>query len=279
MLNKMYKSKCRIAKHNRLRILTLVASMAIVSSASLAANASTFINSSDYLDYELPKSVQDSCNEQQRCPEIEVQYLNSNLQWINAIVNKRINNIVVNSQPSEAAVSKTASSAKDVSTAIDAFAKAQFIDMPTGSSWSYNLMVSPEYLGHIDAFELFRINSYVFTGGAHGMPYSEYLIFDPSSRQQVQLKDMLRAGKKPRLERLAYNAYRAWVKTVDEDVDNYEKNWPFIMSDNVTLTDKGLDIQYQHYDIGPYAYGMPVLSIAYDKLDGIIKPRFIAKIK
>ena len=35
-------------------------------------------------------------------------------------------------------------------------------------------MVTPEYLGHVSDFELFEINTYVFTGGAHGMTYSEY---------------------------------------------------------------------------------------------------------
>jgi hypothetical protein len=43
------------------------------------------------------------------------------------------------------------------------------------------------------------------------------------------------------------------------------------------LTDKGVDIRYQHYSISPYAYGMPMLSIPYEKLGGIIKPRFIPK--
>ncbi|WP_227678039.1 RsiV family protein [Psychrobacter frigidicola] len=36
-------------------------------------------------------------------------------------------------------------------------------------------------------------------------------------------------------------------------------------------------MRYQAYDIGPYVYGMPVLSIPYSKLCGIIKPHFIPK--
>ena len=138
-------------------------------------------------------------------------------------------------------------------------------------------MVTPEYLGHVNDFELFEINSYVFTGGAHGMPYSEYLVFDQQTKKQIQLTDMLQPNKKSRFKALAYDAYKDWVKTVDEDAASYEKSWPFTLSENVTLTDKGIDIRYQHYAIGPYAYGMPVLSIPYDKLDGIIKPRFIPK--
>ncbi|MGI9340106.1 MAG: RsiV family protein [Psychrobacter sp.] len=46
----------------------------------------------------------------------------------------------------------------------------------------------------------------------------------------------------------------------------------------MTLTDKGVDIRYQPYAIGPYAYGMPVLTIAYDNLTGILKPRFLPSI-
>jgi len=88
---------------------------------------------------------------------------------------------------------------------------------------------------------------------------------------------MLIKGKKPRFEALAHDAYKAWVKTVADDVSSYEKSWPFMLSDNVTLTETGINIRYQHYSIGPYAYGMPVLSIPYSQLDKVIKPHFIPK--
>ena len=268
---------------------------------SLSANASTLISSTEYIDYELPKTVQDQCYKKSNCPEIEVKYLKTNHDWINNIVNARINNLVINSKPSESPVNKS-TTIKAAKLAIDDFARSQFKDMPADSSGSYSLLVKPEYLGHVqkghvqqgdvqqghvqqgstkstqtEDFELFEINSYVFTGGAHGMPLSEYLIFDVNSKKQVTLADMLQPGKQSRFKALAYQAYKEWVKTVDEDVSNYEKNWPFTLSDNVTLTDKGVNIRYQHYDIGPYAYGMPVLSIPYAKLSGIIKPSFVAK--
>ena len=268
-------------------LLTVV----IGSAFTVHANAGTLISSTDYLEYELPQRIQDKCYEQNNCPKIEVKHLKTNHDWINSIVNARVNNIVINSKPSESAISK-ATSTKAAKLAIDNFSEAQFIDMPANIPWSYELMVTPEYLGHIklghvklnrakldqnEDIELFEIDSYIFTGGAHGMPLSEYLIFDPNTKTQVKLGDMLEQGKKPRFEALAYGAYKAWVKTVDNDVNSYEKNWPFTLSDNVTLTDKGLDIRYQHYAIGPYAYGMPTLSIPYNHLNGIIKPRFLPK--
>ncbi len=261
---------------NLRRVGTLVTGL-LFGTIAMSANADNLISSTDYLDYELPKSVQEICAERQHCPEIEVRYLKTNQDWINDITNARINHLVVNSKPIESAPINNKATPTMVKAAIDDFASSQFIDMPDDSSWSYNLTVKPEYLGHVNDFELFEISSYVFTGGAHGMPYSEYLIFDTSSKKQLQLTDILQTGKKPRFEALAYEAYKQWVKTVDNDLSSYEKNWPFTLSDNVTLTDKGVDIRYQHYSIGPYAYGMPVLSMPYNKLDGVIKPRFIPK--
>ena len=274
------------AKTN-LKLLTKTLLAIMVSSVfTIHANASTMISATDYLEYELPQSIQDKCYEKNNCPDIEVKYLKTNQNWINDIVNARVNNIVINSQPSESAVNKS-TSAEAAKLAIDAFAKSQFADLPADVPWSYQLMVKPDYLGHIkrshvqlgqtEDLELFEINSYVFTGGAHGMPFSEYLIFDPNTKTQITLADLLEQGQQPYFEALAYDAYKNWVKTVANDINNYEQSWPFTLSDNVTLTDKGIDIRYQHYAIGPYAYGMPVLTISYSKLNGIIKPQFLPK--
>ena len=260
-----------------LRLILLLGSGALFSVLSLSAHAGSLISSTDYLDYELPKKIQETCLKRDNCPEIEIKYLKTNHSWINDIANERINNLIVNSKPTESAPITTKSNQADAKSAIDSFAMSQFADLPKDSVFVYNLMVTPEYLGHVNDFEMFEIDSYVFTGGAHGMPYSEYLVFDQKTKNQIQLADMLQSGKKSRFKALAYNAYKDWVKTVDKDVASYEKNWPFTLSDNVTLTDKGIDIRYQHYSIGPYAYGMPVLSIPYSKLGGIIKSQFIPK--
>ena len=259
------------------RSITVLSSGLLLGALSLSAHAGSLISHTEYLEYELPKKIEEKCSARDNCPEIQVKYLNTNHAWINTLTNARINNLVVNSKPTESAPITNKSSLAEVKAAIDGFVNSQFSDLPQDSVFVYNLMVTPEYLGHVNDFEMFEINSYVFTGGAHGMPYSEYLIFDQQSKKQIQLADMLQPNKKIRFKALAYDAYKKWVKTVDNDVKNYEKNWPFTLSDNVTLTDKGVDIRYQHYSISPYAYGMPVLSIPYEKLGGIIKPRFIPK--
>lgn len=270
------------AKINASFLIRLLLTITTSSLLIVSANASTLISSTDYLEYELPKSIQEQCYEQNNCPEIEVKYITTNHDWINSIVNARINHMAANIAQTESALIAPPITTAQVKKSLDNFAKFQITDLPDDVSWSYNLMVTPTYLGHVkpsrgEDFELFKIDSYLYTGGAHGMSFSEYLIFDRSTKSQVKLNDILQVDKEPYFEALAYDTYRTWVQTVDKDVNSYEENWPFIFSDNITLTDKGVDIRYQQYDIGPYAYGMPVLSIPYSKLDGIIKPRFMAK--
>ena len=265
--------------HSVARLSVPLSAGLLLGLTSFSVSADTLISNTYALDYELPKKVQDSCLEKDNCPDIDVRYIQTNQDWVDDIVNARVNNIAINSKPSEDAPSER-SDKNSVKTAIDDFAQAQFVNMPEGSSWGYQLMVTPRYIGHIAPqsspdLELFEIDSYVFTGGAHGMPYSEYLILDPSTKTKVTLDDMLISGKKPQFKAQAYKAYQTWVKSVDDDVKSYEKNWPFVLSDNITLTDKGVDIRYQHYAIGPYAYGMPVLSIPYASLKGVFKPKFI----
>ena len=261
----------------RLRSLSIVSSALLFGTLSFSAHAGSLFSSTEYLDYQLPKKVQESCTARDNCPEIEVKYLNTNHKWINDITNQRINTLVINSRPSESAPITTKANPAAVKSALDGFVASQFNELPSDSAFAYSLKVTPDYVGHINDFETFEISSYVFVGGAHGMPYSEYLLFDQKTKKQIKLADMLQSGKKSQFKALVYNAYKDWVKTVDKDIKNYEKNWSFTLSDNVTLTDKGIDIRYQPYDIAPYAYGMPVLSIPYNKLGGIIQPRFIPK--
>ena len=174
-LNRFTLTHISLGRVGRTRRIGLLASGLLMGAASLSANAGSLISSAEYLDYQLPEKIQKMCTERDNCPEIEIKYLKTNHGWIDKTVNARIDNLVVNSKPTESAPIKTKSSQEDVTAAINDFATSQFQDMPEEVSWAYSLMVTPDYLGHVNNFELFEINSYVFTGGAHGMPYSEYL--------------------------------------------------------------------------------------------------------
>ena len=240
-------------------------------------NASGLTNNVSYNEYSISESIMQTCRTDNQCPDITVKYVETSAPWLNTIVNQRINSMVVNNALNQENTVKGTITKQQVQTAIDDFAKKQLAEMPTERRITYELSITPSYIGHIGTTELFSIDNYAYLGGAHGLPYREYLVFDTQTKRQVTLDDMLLPKQKPRFEKLAHEAYRQWVKTMTDDVASYESSWPFSLSDNVTLDTKGMTLLYQPYDIAPYASGMPELHIPYSQLKGVVKPRYLPK--
>lgn len=254
--------------------------MALSASAILPAQAATLIYSTDYLDYSLPEAVSTACLEKNNCPEVNIQYLASNHAWMNTIVNDLVNEIATDGRDMSApAIERSKSKSKSaaaVKTSLDEFTQSQLDDLPADSMLHYSIDVQPDYLGHVGDLELFEVSSYLYLGGAHGMPYVEYVLLDSNNKRRLTLDNLLIASAKPKFEALAYGAYKNWVKDFTNDVAEYEKNWPFSMTDNVSLNDQGVVLKYQSYAIAPYASGQPELVIPYNKLAGILRPQYLS---
>lgn len=54
------------------------------------------------------------------------------------------------------------------------------------------------------------VNSSSYLGGAHGSAAQQYYNFDLKKEKQVKLEDLLRP-EKAALEKLAHEAFKAWV--------------------------------------------------------------------
>lgn len=246
--------------------------------AAQATKPTSLIVSNEYFDYTLPESVSKVCEKRGQCPEIKIEYLSTNQPWITDTVNAQINTMAFDnadiSQDQQSEPTQKKISAAALKARLDQFAKSQLTELPEDSSLNYSLEVEPRYLGHMGDIELIELISYVYLGGAHGMPYTEYLLLDTQSQRRLSLNDLLIADQQPKFKALAYEAYKDWVKELDNEVKSHEEMWPFFLTENVSLNSKGVVLKYQAYDIGPYAYGQPELVIPYHKLKGIIQPQY-----
>lgn len=260
----------------------LIAIMGLGASIILPAHAADLIFGETYLDYSLPESVTEVCYSRNAysCPDISVKYVDTSQDWINNSINARIDQLLPGSQPGyesgKASQSKPLSEA-DKKKKLDDFASSQIEDIPEGSSLNYQFEVGPSYLGHIGNVELFEINTYIYLGGAHGVGGSEYKMFDVALKKELGLKDILLPRQRTKFKALAYTEYKDWVKKSDNEIESYEEYWPFVLTENATLTLEGVALTYQPYEIAPYAYGMPTLTIPYSKLRGVIKPEYLPK--
>lgn len=116
------------------------------------------------------------------------------------------------------------------------------------------------------------------TGMAHGLSGSQFLIWRNDLQKALTLDSLLQPGARPAFDAAVRKVHAHWVNTneaVREDPENFRRMWPFVPSDNVGLTDTGIVVKYQPYEIAPYSFGQPELLVPYSDLQGILRPEYL----
>ncbi|HEX7414904.1 MAG TPA: RsiV family protein [Bacteroidia bacterium] len=118
------------------------------------------------------------------------------------------------------------------------------------------------------------ISYWANTGGAHPNGCLFYLNFNPQTGDTIMLKNILLPEAKDNLIAIAK------IKFIKANGDLKENGWfyddaEFKLTDNVAITKGGLLFQYQAYEVGAYALGMPQFFIPNSELKGIIKPEYL----
>lgn len=142
---------------------------------------------------------------------------------------------------------------------------------------SLNLIARPRYRNaHLTVLEL---DVYEYrTGMAHGISGSQFLIWRNDTQKALRLDNLLRPGARPAFDTALREAYGRWLAdspAARDDPENFHRMWPFVSSDNVALTDTGLIVKYQPYEIAPYVAGQPELEIPYPRLRNILLPEYL----
>jgi hypothetical protein len=125
-----------------------------------------------------------------------------------------------------------------------------------------------------------QLDSYIFTGGAHGISTTQYLNWLPKTDKLLTLEAMLVPGKVSAYEVALKTQHALWLKKnplAKDDPSGYAKLWPFVPSDNVALLENGLAVTYDPYVLAPYSFGKPTIYIPYRELKGILRPELLPK--
>ncbi|XQR91476.1 DUF3298 domain-containing protein [Stutzerimonas urumqiensis] len=140
--------------------------------------------------------------------------------------------------------------------------------------WSTYLQAKPrDQHGDLVVIEL---SSYLYQGGAHGMPGRGFINYDLERNRAVTLEDALLPGQEAAFWGLAEEAHQAWLDgNVPEEDADFADNWPFQRTDHVAFLKDSVLLKYDVYSLGPYSMGHPELSIPYSKLDGVLKPDYL----
>lgn len=224
------------------------------------------------------------------CPDFTVERLQSNFPFIDQLLDQQILDQlskmldVVEADASAASTAKTTEQKTGLDAQAQAYANA-FVKIDDelkalSSSHQISLMVKPKILQPKGKLATVVLNSSSYLGGAHGSTSQRYYNFDLANQKQIQLHDLLLPKQKATLDKLAHEAFKAWIvdSKLATDPKEYEQAWPFQVTDNFLLGEQGLILQYGEYDIGPYVVGLPRLVIPFSELQGVLKPEYLPKI-
>jgi len=131
---------------------------------------------------------------------------------------------------------------------------------------------------HLTVIELATWQYY--TGAAHGISATQFLNWDNNAGKVLGMADILQPGAHGRYVEALRAAHKRWLATnpdAQQDPAGYDRLWPFQPSENFALTDTGLVVKYDSYQLAPYSHGQPELAIPYSELGDILKPAFLPR--
>lgn len=238
-----------------------------------------------------------------RCPEISIERLSSNQafidEWMDQHILKQfvqildISPVLDRSPKLQAADPSKTETEQAASTAVVETPKQKLEQQMTPYSVTFlaldkelkdlsanhqiSVMITPKIVNTDLPLATVVLNSSSYLGGAHGSSSQHYYNFDLKQKKHIELDDILLANQKPILEKKAHDVFKTWVmdSKLANSVEEYEQAWQFTLSDNFYLSPKGLILQYDAYEIGPYVVGLPQLTIPYDQLQTVLKKAYL----
>ncbi len=144
----------------------------------------------------------------------------------------------------------------------------------------YEIVLEASIKRSDESLVVVQLDSYIFTGGAHGISTTQYINWLPEVDKILSLESMLLPKMMPAFEKALRQQHSLWLKTNPQAMENpsaYNKLWPFVPTDNAALMADGLAVTYDPYSIAPYAFGRPTLTIPYSQLKGILRPEVMPK--
>lgn len=121
-----------------------------------------------------------------------------------------------------------------------------------------------------------ELSSYLFQGGAHGMPGRGFVNFDRAQDRALGLQDLVIPGREGAFWREAEAAHQRWLDGQGlADDAQFRTMWPFQRTANIALLRDRVLLKYDVYSLAPYSYGHPELVIGYDRLKGILRAEYL----
>jgi len=147
-------------------------------------------------------------------------------------------------------------------------------DVSESEYWKHRDYSGDYSANRIGDMLMIEFSGYIYTGGAHGMPFLDTLHFDLISGEIFELGDLFVEGSdyENALIDIMWNEIETdrVTKGEREQKVNDFVDKSYLKCDNFRLKDGHIEIYHTPYALASFADGFVQFDISYDKLDGII---------
>jgi hypothetical protein len=184
-------------------------------------------------------------------------------------INQTINNYIVNTLSFEEKTAVEIDVNKAISDFSSEFQKFE-ADFPEDVI-PWEAYVEGELLYNSPLITTIAINSYLYTGGAHGNDYIKLFNFNTETGEILKVEDVLDLNAE--FMALAKSKFEAEVVKNDGNINDYFFGEDFKLPENMGLNDEGLIFVYNKYEIASYAQGYTEFFIEFKELEKFLKVR------
>ncbi len=119
---------------------------------------------------------------------------------------------------------------------------------------------------------VYRSDSYGYSGGAHGLGKTQFLVFDTEKMHPVDLSALLIPEYEAALSELLEAEFRAqhFLEPGQDlrDAGLFENSIP--PSPNFYVTPREMVFFYNPYELAPYAMGASIIRLTFDQMEGLL---------
>lgn len=144
----------------------------------------------------------------------------------------------------------------------------------TGEWYNYSKSIKANIQFNEYSLLVYKIDTYEYTGGAHGMYSSNFINFDLNTGKRIKLGDIFKSDYKKELTRLLITQLQKNNKVTSEsELEDlgYFITEPLSPTENFYITKEGLSFFYNAYEIAPYAMGSTTINIPFSAMMNILK--------
>ena len=202
-----------------------------------------------------------------RCSSAKVVRLQcGNLAWLSAFLDKEID----------------WDSSKNETQVLENLKKSTLNGGSEDNAYTVEQNTALSFLGKADYLAVFQKEQYLYyEHAAHGLNTQYSIVVDLKTGKKVPLEQILMNKQATNaLHNLQQQAFIQLLKNEhalgDEEMAQFNKDFPFITSTNWRLNKNGLSFAYNPYEIAPYSFGNIEIFVDKESLKGIVKDEYLA---